>query len=84
MIDAGARKPARASAAACRPALAAQPGWKRFVQAPSARNSIDPAAWLPATPSAVVMPAASSPKTTPAAAAAPKAPHVPVGWNPRR
>ena len=29
-----------------------QPGWRRFVHAPSARNSIDPDAWLPAIPSA--------------------------------
>src|SRR5438093_608966 len=45
---AGPEKPACASAAACRPAHAAQPVWKRLVQEPPARNSIEPAAWLPA------------------------------------
>src|SRR6266516_2707265 len=73
---AGPEKPACASAAACRPAHAAQPVWKRFVQEPSARNSIEPAAWLPAMPSAAAITAASSPSTAPAAAAAPKAPQV--------
>src|SRR5437667_404991 len=52
---AGPEKPACASAAACRPAHAAQPVWKRFVQEPSARNSIEPAAWLPAMPSAAAI-----------------------------
>jgi hypothetical protein len=80
---AGARKPPAASAAACNPAEADQPGWSRFVQAPSARNSIEPEAWLPAIPSARQSPSASSPKSIAAAAAAPNAPHVPVGWNPR-
>src|SRR2546428_486489 len=66
---AGPEKPACASAAACRPAHAAQPVWKRLVQEPSARNSIEPAAWLPAMPSAAASAAASSPSTAPAAAA---------------
>src|SRR3989442_660244 len=74
----GPENPAGANAAGGRPAHAAQPVWKRLVQEPSARNSIEPAAWLPAMPSEAAIAAASSPSTAPAAAAAPKAPQVAV------
>src|SRR5438309_700082 len=69
---AGPEKPACVRAAACRPAHTAQPVCKRVVQEPTTRNSIEPAAWLPAMPSAAAIAAASSPSTAPAAAAAPK------------
>src|SRR2546430_17013951 len=60
----GPETPWRARAAAINPLWAAQPGWKRFVQAPVARNSMDPAAWLPAMPSACAIARASRPPQT--------------------
>ena len=43
-----------------------------------------PLAWLPQSPKAVASSAAVSPRSRPAAAAAPKDPHSAVGWKPRR
>ncbi len=60
--------------------MALHPTWKRLVQAPFARNCRLPAAWDSAIPKASCMPFASRPKTRAAAAAAPKAPQVAVGW----
>ena len=76
-------KPSRASTAADKPPMQAQPTWNRLVQAPFARNCRLPADWLSAMPSADATPSASSPSTRAAAAAAPNAPQVLVGWKPR-
>ena len=76
-------KPSRAKVAAVNPAIAAQPTWNRFVHAPLARNCKLPADWLSAMPSAEAMASPDRPNTRPAAAAAPNAPHVAVGWKPR-
>ena len=65
------------------PDIAAQPTWKRLVQAPLARNCRLPEVWLSAMPRRRLIPAASSPSTRAAAAAAPNAPQVAVGWKPR-
>src|SRR5215467_3992272 len=46
------REAARARSAAATPAWPAQPGWRRFVQDPSARYSMMPPAWLPQIPKA--------------------------------
>ncbi len=45
--------PSRTSVAAIRPFSAAQPTWKRFVQAPLARNCRLPAAWDSTVPERV-------------------------------
>merc|ERR1711991_1038918 len=75
----GPRKPSAARVAQINPLAAACPTWDRLVQAPSARNCIEPAAWESAMPKALTIPAASNPGSFPAAAAAPKTPQVAVG-----
>ena len=70
--------------AATSPFIAAYPVWKGLFHAPSVRNCIEPAARLPQSPRASSIRDGSSPRTRPAAAAAPNTPQVAVGWNPRR
>ncbi len=76
-------KPSRTRVAAISPFNAAQPTWKRFVQAPLTRNSRLPAHWLSTVPIAPATCSAFRPKTRAAAVAAPNAPQVAVGWKPR-
>jgi hypothetical protein len=66
------------------PSWEALPACRRFVRAPSARNSWLPDEKLPAMPSACAVVAASRPSTEAAAAAAPKTPHTAVGCKQRR
>ena len=72
-------KPAWARRAARYPLCDAQPGWKRFVQAPSEKNSRRPAAWLAAMPNACASSREDSPSSFAVTAAAANGPMTPVG-----
>ncbi len=76
-IDAGPVNPLWARRAAVTPSLAARPALKGLAIVP--KLSMSPDAWVPAIPSAWRMVSSSSPKSFPAATAAPKVPQVPVG-----
>src|SRR5215468_2981363 len=82
--SAGPVNPAAASSAARMAPAAADPEWKRLVQAPSLRYAMLPADMLSATPNAARRAAASSPASRPAAAAAPNTPQTAVGCSPCR
>ena len=73
--------PARARSAARMPFIAALPGWRCLLIAPSALNSHNAAACVPALPSASSISSAVSFSSDPAAAAAPNVATVPVGWK---
>ena len=70
--------PSCASCADSTPFSAALPGWMLLVMSPDSKNVFSPAAWVPASPSARRVPAASSASALAAVAAAPKVPLVAV------
>ncbi|CFL05293.1 Uncharacterised protein [Burkholderia pseudomallei] len=79
----GAVTPAAANSAALTPACAAQPQCTRLTEPPVRFASSRPAPMLAAMPSADAIPAASSPYSIAAAAAAPSVPQIDVACWPR-
>ena len=65
------------------PEYAASPGWSCLVEAPVARNSRSPPAWLPAMPRASTVRRSSSRISRAATRAAAKTPQAMVAWSPR-
>ena len=66
----------------CHPQPAAQPGWRRFVEVPSAKYSIIPEAILPTIPRAELISFILFPITEEIPIDDPKAPKMAVGWKP--